>query len=252
MTILKEALGSNTELSPVVIDIETINGTDEEIQAEIDNLSFRKNLKPETLARQKLEAIKKIRDSSALLDGAKISTISVSSKAGNVSFNWMNLKEGYIHEKTEGLIRTFQAKDEAEMLKDFSEWLDGLNPENHALIGWNIWGFDLTQLRMAYIRNKIRLPKAIAPHSEIQVYDAMHIYCKYFTTKMDKFAKLDTAVRKFGLASSGKVMSGAEAPKLYEQGKDLEENNEYHTDLVIYNALDSLLTKKIFEMMMAL
>ena len=165
----------------ISIDIETADASEEKIQEEIQNLKFRKNLKPETLAKQKAEAAQKVRNSSALLDGATISAIAFSLPEGKtIVHNWAKVETEVLETKTDGMVTSNQFDDEAGMIKGVATWMDrNINEDQHTLSGWNLKGFDLPQLRLAMVRNGVKMPRILTPFNNLQVIDVMRIYAAF-------------------------------------------------------------------------
>ena len=233
----------------ISIDIETADASEEQIQEKIKELTFRKNLKPETLARQKIEAVQKIRNTSALLDGATISSVAWSLPKGKtIVYNWAKVETKVLENKTDNMVTSAQFETEKDMIEGVALWMnDYIDEKQHTLTGWNLKNFDLPQLRLAMARNNIKMPRILTPFNTLQVIDIMRIYAAFYSTSDNRYASLATAVKQFNLDPNGKVLSGAEAPKMFKEGFNMDMNNELHTDFVIYNALDSILTRKITQ-----
>ena len=104
------------------------------------------------------------------------------------------------------------------------------------LVTFNGYFFDLPKIRNAYARHSLPVPELFCPGWAH--VDLMLKYTKHFSIKRDQYISMDEVVQTLGIATGGKQISGAEFPKMVEDGRQLE--------AVLYNVMDCLLTEQIF------
>lgn len=218
--LLAEAQVVNTGLKHFCFDIETGNASDADITVKAEEAKIPAKAKTEEDIRQaKIDAYQKAVDKAALLDRAPIMVLCAATEAGNVVWNCIqdpcpvSTMPGL-----QGEIRNF--KSERDMLIDLRDWLAERASGMTEIIGFNSRGFDLPKLRNAYIRHKLQLPAIFVP-GENPHYDVMREYLRNFTTEFNGqlFVKLKTVQSRFGLPEYKEYISGADAPKLAEEGK---------------------------------
>lgn len=233
------------ELLPsLCIDIETCHASEEAIQDELDLWKPRSNWKPETIEANRIKKAETIKNKSALLDSAPIATVGVCDEdAGVTVFHWLKLESGM----QEGF-RSEQCADEKEMLIGYREFSDKMTDSETALVGFNL-GFDLPHLRIAYIRHNLKLPNHLIPRSGNPIADVQYLFGKYFTSKngAEFSLGLDETVKRLGIAPEGKQMKGADVPVYVAKGfKAKGKTSKAHEEVIIYNAIDVLLTMRAF------
>ena len=221
MNLLAEAQAVNTGLKHFCFDIETGNASKEDINAKAQEARLPAKAKTEEEQRAaKIEAYQKAVDKAALLDRAPIMVLCAATEAGNTV--WSCIPTKCPVSTMPGLqaeIRNF--KSEKEMLLDLRDWLAERTGENTELVGFNSRGFDLPKLRNAYIRHKLQLPALFVPGANPH-YDVMREYLRNYTTEFNGqlFVKLKTVQSRLGLPQYKEFISGADAPRLAEQGQD--------------------------------
>lgn len=221
MNLLAEAQAVNTGLKHFCFDIETGNASKEDINAKAQEARLPAKAKTEEEQRAaKIEAYQKAVDKAALLDRAPIMVLCAATEAGNTV--WSCIPTKCPVKTMPGLqaeIRNFGS--EKEMLLDLREWLAERTGENTEIIGFNSRGFDLPKMRNAYIRHKLQLPAVFVPGVNPH-YDVMREYLRNYTTEFNGqlFVKLKTVQNRLGLPQYKEFISGADAPRLAEQGQD--------------------------------
>lgn len=221
VNLLAEAQAVNTGLKHFCFDIETGNAGAEDINTKAQEAKLPAKAKTEAdVNAAKIEAYQKAVDKAALLDRAPIMVLCAATEAGNTV--WSCIPTKCPVKTMPGLqaeIRNFGS--EKEMLLDLREWLAERTGENTEIIGFNSRGFDLPKMRNAYIRHKLQLPAVFVPGVNPH-YDVMREYLRNYTTEFNGqlFVKLKTVQSRLGLPQYKEFISGADAPRLAEQGQD--------------------------------
>lgn len=221
INLLAEAQAVNTGLKHFCFDIETGNASKEDINAKALEAKIPAKAKTEEEQRAaKIEAYQKAVDKAALLDRAPIMVLCAATEAGNTV--WSCIPTKCPVKTMPGLhaeIRNFAT--EKEMLLDVRDWLAERTSEMTEIIGFNSRGFDVPKLRNAYIRHKLQMPALFIPGVNPH-YDVMKEYLRNYTTEFNghPYVKLKTVQNRLGLPQYKEFISGADAPKLAEQGQD--------------------------------
>lgn len=233
----------------ICIDIETANADQVAIDQELALWKAPGNWKPETVEAKREEQATKIREKSALLDSAPVATIGVADENGEVVvFHNLLVEDGHINNLFNGFLSR-RATTEAEMCIDFRNWANVCTNCESSIVGFNHISFDLPRLRMAYVRHKLKLPNFLVPRSGNPVADVQYIFGKNFMGKSgaEFTVGLDEVIKRLGIAVEGKQLKGADVPIYVEKGfQSGEMNNQYHVDVIVYNAIDTLLTMRAF------
>lgn len=223
----------------ISVDIETRNLTPEQIELASSFVKPHPSTKDETKKAAQIEAKKAaLVDKGALNDASEIACIgfwTVSEVAPIVlhTFPFDKQIEGVAHA---------QYATEKAMLEAYCEMMNDACDEQTEVVVANA-GFDLPRLRYAAaIRNRVAIPEIIKPRSVNSIYDVLHMAGKYFLVgngaefglSLDNLAKHCKII-------TGKVVSGKEIPGMIDRG-------EYET-VITYNAIDALVTGKIYQMM---
>jgi hypothetical protein len=217
------------------IDIETCDAPAEAIELAARFYKAPSNMKdPEKIKAREAEAMAKLKEKSALLDGAPIGVVGAVTEVGAVLFHCIKSK------KKIDAIKNIPAeihgfKDERGMLGGFREWTDPRSLPNTVLIGHNIRNFDLPKLRGAFIRNRLVLPKVLRPEAKdegVTVHDTMRTFLYGFTTELagDHYVSQEEMIARLGMPGHKHRLSGAEIPRMIAEGKAEE--------VLAYNYLD--------------
>ena len=238
----KARVEPTVKLPAICIDIETCHASEEAIQAEIELYKGQSNWKPETIEKNKAENAVKVREKSALLDCAPIASIAVCDESGeSVVFHWLLLDSG----QQDGFY-SHKSENERNMLIAFRDWANACCDDMTTIVGFNL-GFDLPHLRIAYTRHNLKLPVLLVPRSGNQIADVMYLFTKYFTSKDMMFIGLEEVAKRLGIAVEGKQLHGADVPDYVKNGfADGDIGNDLHRDVIVYNAIDVLLTMRAF------
>lgn len=219
----------------VCIDIETMNASAAAIELSARFYKAPWNVKdPAKLKEREAAAMAKIEEKSALLDLAAIGVVGIITESCSAIFHTIKTKK-----KVEAIksipAELYAFKDERLMLGAAREWMDPRSLPNSKLIGHNIVKFDLPKLRGGYVRNRLALPRILRPEAKdegVTVYDTMRNFLYGFTTERagDQYISQEEMVARLGLPGHKHRLSGAEIPRMIEEGKAEE--------VLAYNYLD--------------
>lgn len=105
-------------------------------------------------------------------------------------------------------------------------------------VGHNCFGFDLPRIRLACVRNGLKLPEALRvlvdDHEDRRRFlDTMQHFCKYFGRSGEIMVSQEKMLGRLGIESLLKgVATGADVPALLEAGKIHEVATKLLADLV--------------------
>lgn len=209
-------------------DIETANCDakllDEIVAREMDGWEPPANYKdPTKIAERKKEAEQKIREKSALLDCSPIACVALRTETESVVFNGVDGKKYSVNHSV-----VLSCGEERAMLLKMRDWLDSRTNAGTIVIGFNILGFDLPRLRVAYARNKLRLPAILTPRileDERQpVVDVMKMYLNWFTADAHgrPMISLGDVIERLGLPAYKNRIDGSMIPTLIAEGRVAE------------------------------
>lgn len=221
-----------------VLDIETGNGRPEGAEHWMRvNWSPSPNWKAETIGKRYLEALERKRERMALLETAPIICVALKSDTELRCLHAMGAHDPRVVEGG-GLVEGFG--DMAGMLLALRCLLDAMMEPEAPLVGHNIRGFDLPRLRLAYLRNGLRLPVCLAQQNQA-TFDTMLEYGRRFGGGRDAFVSLDDVLEAFGLESHKGLIDGKDVPTLHAAGQA--------ATIVRYAMLDVLAEAEVFERM---
>lgn len=133
------------------------------------------------------------------------------------------------------------------MLVVLRKHLNEMSNADTVISGFNILGFDLPKLRIAYIRNRIALPEILKPRlhpddKKQPVIDLMKVFLSYFTS--DQRGKIMISLRevahRFGLPEYKDMIDGSMIPDLIEKGEIKK--------VVNYNSVDVIAEEKLLKL----
>lgn len=240
----------------LVLDLETGNAPEEAIQQTVNAWKAPKNWKPATVERNRAEAAIAIREKAALLDASPILCVGVRPNAGAaVMFSGMpdpgplDLAGGWsvasplVADGTPAGDPTY----ERGMLANLRTWLDVHADNGSVLVGHNVRGFDLPKLRNAYVRHRLTLPLCLRPREgepDQPVTDTMRLFERFSMEHRDSpFVSLDTVCSAFGLPRPKQYITGADTPRLFDEGQ--------YAEILTYCAIDVDVTAEIYRLMMS-
>lgn len=223
----------------VSVDIETRNLTPEQIELASCFVKHHPSTKDEAKKAAQIEAKKAaLVEKGALNDASEIACISIWTASEPAPIVLHTFPFG---EEIKGIAHA-QYATEKDMLKAFAEMMNDACDEQTEVVVANA-GFDLPRLRYAAaIRNRVAVPEIIKPRSVNPIYDVLHMAGKYFLVGNGaEFGLSLDALAKHCQIITGKVVSGKEIPDMIDRG-------EYET-VITYNAIDALVTGKIYQIL---
>lgn len=105
-------------------------------------------------------------------------------------------------------------------------------------VGHNCFGFDLPRIRLACVRNGLKLPEALRVvltegEDRRRFLDTMHHFCKYFGRNGEIMVSEEKMLGRLGIDSLLEdIATGADVPALLEAGKIHEVATKLLADLV--------------------
>lgn len=195
----------------VTLDIETIAGDPCEAEAALRRTFCPDSRwKPATIGERYLQALEAKKERLALLDTAPIISVALRTEADCRLLHWLNIEDQQI-----AGVPLERFADERSMLRRVRDYLLAASEET-LLVGHNLRHFDLPKLRLAMLRHGIKLPPCLAWPDQ-PTYDTMHMW-RYFSLDEKALISLDECLELAGLFSHKAAVSGADVPRLYEQG----------------------------------
>ncbi len=224
----------------ITLDAETCHVDEKTLTNEIERWRPPSNAKDEEKSREKYA--EKIRDKDALLDSSPIGCVAIKTSRVLRVFNGVDNKP---YKLSRGEV--ISCGTEAKMLFALRTHLNELSTEETVLNGFNILGFDLPKLRIAYIRNRLSLPDILKPRvhpddKKQPVIDLMQLFLKYFTSDQrgKPMISLREVAYRFGLPSYKELIDGAMIPDLFAKGEIKKVLN--------YNSVDVICEEKLLKL----
>lgn len=205
---------TRTAYEYLVLDIETANATDEEVENWF-NATYKapSNYKdPAKIKEARQKAWDSAHEKAALLPCAPIIAIGVKSETELRCFHWM-----WEHEPLMRMNGTVQgAMSEAGMLALMSSLFAEKVDRETVLVGFNVKGFDYPAIRRDLAKRKMAMPEALHPMNlEQPIFDNMEKYCRLYSGDRDIMASCPEVSVGLGIKPH-EVSSGAVVPQLYE------------------------------------
>lgn len=208
----------------LALDIETTHARPEEAERHL-RLHFNppSNMKtPEAIGRRFLEMAASRQEKRALLESAPIVIVSTCSTVERRLLHC--LREEAAHQRADGSwVEGFA--DRRAMLLALRFGLDALVGDDTELVGHNIRSFDLVRLRWSYVREGLRIPRALAREDQ-PVFDTMREFGRRFSSVDKPFVALADLLEEFGLPNHKGEMDGSMVPEYVEAGR-VEELVDY-------------------------
>jgi hypothetical protein len=217
-----------------VLDIETAHGRPEMADA-ISRLEFApdERLTAPTLHKRFCEARQKRKERLALIPGAPIIAVGLKTPGELLVLHSMRAEAS----RALGSANVFGFADERTMLMAVRDFLSSRADESTLLAGWNLAGFDLPRLRLAFLRSGLQLPSCLANEAQ-PICDLMRVFTRRFYADSSLFLSLSEACELMGIDSHKHLLTGAEVPALAQAGKVDE--------ICAYNALDVTIEAEVF------
>lgn len=220
----------------LVLDLETGDAPAEAVASALGAWKPPKTWKPETIEAKRAERAEAFNGKAALLDASPILCVALKTATGAIIFNGM---DGATHDVPGWMC--LSCFDERGLLMALRAVLDQIATETSVVVGHNLLGFDLPKLRNAYLRQRLKMPMAMADIDQ-PVFDTMR-QIRYFSMENadERFVSLDTVARVLGIPQPKQVITGADCPRLYQDG-------QYET-ILTYCALDVATTERAYLLM---
>lgn len=220
----------------LIIDIETADAGEKEVQAIMGDWTPPKRwTDPEKIERNRLEFEAKAYEKAALLDASPIICIGYGGEKALTVHTLNDAQDG----------RYFST--EKAMLDAFDLYLVSKCSAGTELVGHNIQGFDLPKLRLAYIRNGLKVPSVLRymPERRQPCYDTQQQF-RYFSTEHNRnyFASLELVCRTLGIEYDDGGMKGADVPAAYLEGR--------HQEILDHCLADIETTGRVYRAMVGL
>lgn len=199
----------------ICLDIETTAGRPESADEWMRRQwSPSPNWTPDTIGKRYKEAYEKKLAKLALLDAAGIAVIALQTPQQRVLLHWIGESDHLATERDETFVRFH---DEKTMLIYFREYLREWAGDQTLWIGHNIRAFDLPRLRLAFLRNGLQIPPALASHQPH--YDTMREFCRNFSVERSEMVGLSEVLDKLGMVNHKGVVEGSQIDELIAQGE---------------------------------
>ncbi|MFZ1643742.1 MAG: ribonuclease H-like domain-containing protein [Candidatus Contendobacter sp.] len=227
----------------VVLDLETGNAPTQAIAAAMEEWKAPGNWKPDTVAAKRREAAEKIIEKAALLDASPILCVAIQTDRTRLILNGMDASAPEIDGWP-----VMPCGDERGLIQALRFWLDTNTTAETTVVGHNIRAFDLPKLRHAYVRHSLRLPEILKPRlrdeNKAETVDTASLFKAFSMEHRDDFCpSLDTVAASFGIPRPKQHMSGAECPRLFQDGQI--------ATVLTYCAVDVATTTRAYQLMTA-
>lgn len=209
-----------TQRAWLALDIETANASPEAAYREfVQWFEPDSRWKAETVGTRFLEARAARDDKLALCDASPILCVALRTESEFACLHAM-----YAHPPRVvggGVVQGFATQ--REMLEELRSGFDARVGDETVIVGHNILGFDLRKLRNAYLREKARMPAALARKDQ-PVFDTMDQYGRRFSIgkggRSEMYTTLEFLCQEWGLPSpKTEGMTGAQVPEAFKDGR---------------------------------
>jgi hypothetical protein len=211
-----------------VFDVETMNPPAEQMKRlEADFLEDWEpggNLKdPEKIEAARAAALLKFRDKAALLDAAPVSMVGLMFAERVFLLHGLKREKPKWFGKRERNVSIEGFPNERTLIEAVYAVLEQHTTEKMQGVGHNIFGFDLSKLRLAGVRNGLTLPDVLRvvmdeDEDRRRFVDTMTLFTKYFSKRGELYITQDRMLERLGIESLLKgVATGADVPKLLAQ-----------------------------------
>lgn len=227
----------------VVLDLETGDAPAQAIATAMEAWKAPSNWKPDTVAAKRREAAEKIIEKAALLDASPILCVAIQTDRTRLILNGMDASAPDIDGWP-----VMPCGDERGLIQALRFWLDTNTTTETTVVGHNIRAFDLPKLRHAYVRHSLRLPEILKPRlrdeNKAETVDTASLFKAFSMEHRDDFCpSLDTVAASFGIPRPKQHMSGAECPRLFQDGQI--------ATVLTYCAVDVATTTRAYQLMTA-
>lgn len=223
-------------MESLVLDIETIRPTEEDMQIELDMIKPAANIKDPAKKRSNVKLQQdKAKQKPGLLESARIGCV------GLLSNDWITCFTSYHVPMDEVLklantgIIISSATSEKQMLINLYNFLDNLKDE-YELVTFNGKNFDLPRLRFRYARNAMQIPELFGQYTKHN--DLMLSYIHFYSQQRTPFISMSEVATRLGVLPGNKMITGADFQGMIDEGETIL--------ATLYNVFDLCITKAIF------
>jgi hypothetical protein len=196
------------------------------------------NLKdPEKIEAKRQADLEKFREKAALLDEAPIAMVGVMFEEQTFLLHGVKRAKAkwFGRRGNNVLIEGFGG--EKALMDAVVTVLDQKVTPDAVGVGHNCYRFDLPKIRLACVRNGLKLPEALRVllvdgEDRQKFTDTMHVFCRYFARNGEIFVSQDRMLGRLGLESLlHDVATGADVPGLLAAGRIHEVATKLLADL---------------------
>lgn len=222
-------------MESLVLDIETIRPTEDDMQVELDMIKPAANIKDPAKKRANVKSQQdKAKQKPGLLESARIGCV------GLLANDWITCFTSYhvpvdevLKLANSGLIIS-SATSEKQMLINLYDFLDKLEGE-YELTTFNGKNFDLPRLRFRYARNAMQIPELFGRYTKHN--DLMLSYIHFYSQQRTPFISMSEVAVRLGVLPENKMITGADFQGMIDDGDTLL--------ATLYNVFDLCITKAI-------
>lgn len=197
------------------------------------------NLKdPEKIEAKRLSDVQKFRERAALLDAAPVAMVGLMFEEQTFLLHGLKKAKAKWFGNRGNNVTLEGFAGERSLMEAVCLVLTEKTSPGWMGVGHNAFGFDLPRIRLACVRNGLRLPEALRvlvdEHEDRRRFlDTMHHFCKYFGRNGEIMISQEKMLGRLGIESLLKgVATGADVPALLEGGKIHEVATKLLADLV--------------------
>jgi len=197
------------------------------------------NLKdPEKIEAKRQADLEKFREKAALLDEAPIAMVGVMLEAETFLLHGVKTAKAKWFGRRENNVLIEGFAGEKALMEAVITVLDEKVTRDAVGVGHNCYRFDLPKIRLACIRNRLKLPESLRVllvdgEDRQKFTDTMHVFCRYFARNGEIFVSQDVMLGRLGIESLLRgVADGSDVPGLLAAGKINEVATKLLADLV--------------------
>jgi len=217
---------------PMIIDIETVDASDEDLLLEAELLKPAANIKDIGKKEKNLkDKNASLLTKKALLDSSPIHCVGIKLGQAMISLSLCRPTAAELKVLGEAGIKCISFGDEEALLNGVAALFRAVTPE--CLVTFNGKNFDLPKIRFRMSRFGIKIPETLS----IMNIDLMIMYSNLFTLSKVPYVSMNEVLCKLHIAR--KPING-EAYGRFVGEKD-------YVSAIIYNMIDCLLTEQIYR-----
>lgn len=226
-----------------LMDVETMNPP-ADVMTRLEEEFLREwepggNLKdPEKIEAKRRGDLEKFRERAALLDVAPVAMVGVMLEEETFLLHGLKTAKAKWFGDRKNNVTLEGFRGEKALMEAVSVVLNEKTSPGSLGVGHNCFGFDLPRLRLACVRNGLKLPEALRvvlneDEDRRRFCDTMRHFCKYFGRNGEIMVSQEKMLARLGIESLLKgVAGGADVPALLAAGKIREVATKLLADLV--------------------